>query len=130
MGYLEATGITKTIQLSQGYSAVVKALRGDDEDAVQAALMGSRKTKASFQGEATNINLEMDNAAQIQETLLRGIESWTIDDASGVVVKVDVPHLAWLTGGDRNLLYVAINNLTTPPDDAEKKGSPNDSTSS
>lgn len=125
MGYLEATSITRTVPLSAGYSATVQALRAPDEDAVQAALLGSRKQRASAQTvrseTTTNLDLEMDSAAQVQETLLRGIVSWTLDDAQGVVVPVDAAHLAWLTGGDRNTLFVAINELTAPPDEAEKK---------
>lgn len=125
-GYEAATSLTDTVHLSGDYRAQVRALRADEEDAVQAAYLGSRKQRAAVQtnqgATSTSVDLEMDNGALIRETLLRGIASWTLDDVDGTIWPVDAAHLGKLTGGDRNKLFVAITTLTGPPDDAEKKG--------
>lgn len=139
MSYRKASALTSVVELSttnektgKPYSVQVRALRGDEEDAVQAIFLGGGKTKAQATTVGTETssvaNLEFDNAALLRETCLKGIVSWDLDgdpgddvDTSGIL-KVTIANLACLTGGDRNKIFTAINDLTEPPSVTEKKG--------
>lgn len=136
MSYAAKIAAGKPVDLSHGYKATCRALRADEEDEVQALYLGSRKTKANAQTvnkvTTTSVAMEVDNPTLVRETLLRGIVSWTLDGDKGDdmddrgILRITAPNLAKLSGGDRNLLFKTINDLTEPPDDEEKKDSVTD----
>jgi hypothetical protein len=139
MPYRDKIAAGKEIQLSHDYKATVRALKADEEDEVQALYLGSRKTKANAQTvnkvTTTSVAIEADNPVLMRETLLRGIVKWDLDgdpvkdeghmDSKGILL-ITERNLKELSGGDRNLLFKTINDLTEPPDDKEKKDSVTD----
>ena len=144
MSYKQATSLTQKVELSAGYSAQVRALRADEEDAIQAIFLGAPKQRASVktigsgntQQVETDSTVDFDTSAKIKRTLLFGVVSWTLDgdpgddvDAAGIL-KITESNLRILTGGDRNKLFLAITNLTEPPALGEGDASQNGATPS
>ena len=151
MGYKSDARLTTPVALAtinaktgKPYVAQVRALKGDEEDVIQAFFMGEKKQKAKVRttgsGKDTQVetdsSVEFDSSAKIAKTLLFGIVSWDLgadpgDDAdeSGML-RVSEANIAELSAPDRNKLFKAINDLTDPPDEEEKKASPNGSTTS
>lgn len=132
MGYKQRTALTETVELSQGYSALIHVLRKRDEDACQAILLGDAKTRAKIVSESdedgdstgsrTEQDLEMDNAAYTTEVIFRGTTSWTLDDDNGKVMDVTREAIEdVLTGPDAKLLVKGINGLGKSGEPAKKK---------
>jgi hypothetical protein len=116
MGYATRTSVTKRVDLSDGYYALIHMLRSDDEDALQAVLLGGAKNKgkvlASENGvTTTEFAVEQDMAAYQRQMIVRGVTEWNLDDESGDTLPITEQSVRLLTAVDRNLLVTEIKAL-------------------
>jgi len=138
VGYRKKTALTKRVDLSaEGYYAMIRALRGADDDACQAALLGDVKTRGKVistsggeddeddEGSSrTETDLEFHNSAYTTEILVRGIESWNVDGDDEKVLPIDAHTVKEeLTANDTKLLVKEITALGKLLDIKSKKRS-------
>ncbi len=127
MSYSSKVGaLTEKVDLSAGYTAFVRALTKRDEDACQAALIGSRKSRARWEQEPgaklgrTTVEQDLDQSVYSNEKLCRGITSWDLDGDPGDdmdergILRVTPANVEKLSGPDSTALLEAIDRLGAP----------------
>jgi hypothetical protein len=120
MGYLKATRIYETVEISGGYKVTIQTLGKAAQDKANSyLLMDARQHMESTPGEVARIITDgaLDNSGYTTSLLLGGIVEWTLDDEAGNILPMTRDTIEnVLTAKDAATLVLAINNLSAGPD--------------
>jgi hypothetical protein len=108
MGYLKATRIYETVEISGGYKVTIQKLSKAAQDKASSYLLiDARQHMEATPGEVARIVTDgaLDNSGYTSALLLGGIVDWTLDDEAGNILPV-------LTAQDAATLVLAISNLS------------------
>jgi hypothetical protein len=117
LGYQAKTSVTKRVDLSGDYYALIHMLRSDDEDALQAVLLGGAKNRGKVRARDdgttdTEFDVEQDMAAYQRQMIVRAVSEWNLDDDVGQILPVNEQSVRLLTAADRNTLVREIKALS------------------
>jgi hypothetical protein len=120
MGYLKATRIYETVEISGGYKVTIQTLSKAARDKANSyLLMDARQHLESAPSEVARVITDgaLDSSGYTTSLLLGGIVEWTLDDEAGHILPMTRDTIEnVLSSQDAATLVVAIDKLSAGPD--------------